>query len=449
MDTLTSVSAVDHLVIVAGGKGARLVQLFPGLPKALVPIDGKPILAHQLELAASSGICAVTILAGHLSEKIIEFVGDGAAFGLKVRVLVEREPLGSAGALIQNLGVLPDDFFVLYGDVMAAVDLSRMAQFHLDSDSDFTCLVHPNDHPLDSDLVEVDDHSLVTAIHTYPHPQDGDFANLVNAALYVVRREALRPWWGQIKSLDFTKDVMSGLLTAGAKVFAYRSTEYARDMGTPKRLEQVDADWRAGKIALTQSGRGRPAVFLDRDGTLNIEKGHLRRPQDLELFPGVGEALAALRHAGFTLVVLTNQPVIARGEATERDVAAIHRRLEWELGKLGVYLDGIYVCPHHPNPGFPGERADLKIACDCRKPATGLVERACRELSIDASRSWMIGDQTRDVEMARRAGLRSILLQTGAAGLDGRFQCNADHVVPDLKRAAELVLADSNRAHIT
>jgi D,D-heptose 1,7-bisphosphate phosphatase len=435
--------AVDHLVIVAGGKGARLAELFPGRPKALVPIGGKPVLAHQLELAASCGIRTVTILAGHLSEKIIEFVGDGAAFGLKARVLVEAEPLGSAGALVQNLDALPEHFFVLYGDVMAAIDLSPMAQFHLDSFADFTCLVHPNDHPLDSDLVEVDDHDRVTAIHAYPHPPDEDFANLVNAALYVVRREALRPWSGQSKSLDFTKDVMSGLLTAGAKVFAYRSTEYARDMGTPIRLKQVEADWRAGKIALTKSGRSHPAVFLDRDGTLNIDKGHLRRPQDLELFPGVGEALTALRHAGFSLVVLTNQPVIARGEATESDVAAIHRHLEWELGKLGAYLDGIYVCPHHPDSGFAGERADLKIACDCRKPATGLVERACRELVIDASRSWMIGDQTRDVEMARRAGLRSILLQTGAAGLDGRFQCHADHVVPDLKRAAELVLADS------
>src|SRR5262249_8318179 len=109
-------------------------------------------------------------------------------------------------------------------------------------------------------------------------------------------------------------------------------------------------------------------------------------------------------------------------------------------------LDGIYVCPHHPDAGFAGERSDLKIACDCRKPAIGLVERACRDLSIDASKSWMIGDQTRDVEMARRAGLRSVLLQTGSAGHDGYFECNADHVVPDLRRAAELVLADS-RVH--
>jgi D,D-heptose 1,7-bisphosphate phosphatase len=357
--------------------------------------------------------------------------------------------LGSAGALIQNLNALSEHFFVFYGDVMAAVDLPKMARFHLDNDADFTCLVHPNDHPLDSDLLEVDEDGRVTAIHAYPHPPYRDFANLVNAALYVVRREALRPWWShQGKSLDFTQEVFSGLLANGAKVFAYRSTEYARDMGTPKRLNQVEADWQAGKIKFAQSQHGRRAVFFDRDGTLNVEKGNLRSPQDMELLPGVSDALIALRRAGFSLVVLTNQPVVARGEATEEDLAAIHRRLEWELGKAGAYLDGIYVCLHHPDSGFPGERADLKVKCDCRKPATGLVDRACRELSIDASQSWMIGDQTRDVEMARRAGLRSILVQTGAAGRDGRFQCDADHIAPDLKSAAELVLAGS-RGHIT
>jgi D,D-heptose 1,7-bisphosphate phosphatase len=434
-------STVDHMVIVAGGKGARLAQLFPGLPKTLVPVGGKPVLAHQLELAAGCGIHHVTILAGHLSDSIAAFVGDGSGFAVKVRILVESEPLGSAGALIQNLDALPDNFFVLYGDVMTAVDLQRMARFHLDRDADFTCLAHPNNHPLDSDLLEVDDDGRLTAIHAYPHPANRDFANLVNAALYVARRDALRPWSAQTSGLDFTKDVISGLMARGGRVFAYKSTEYARDMGTPTRLQQVDADWRAGKIDLMRPGRARPAVFLDRDGTLNIERGGVRRPEELELFPGVAEALIALRHAGFSLVVLTNQPVIARGETSERDLAAVHRRLEWELGKAGAYLDGIYVCPHHPDAGFPGERAELKIRCDCRKPSTGLLERACRDLSIDISKSWMIGDQTRDIELARRAGLRSVLLQTGAAGRDGRFQCAADHVAPDLRRAADYVLA--------
>jgi D,D-heptose 1,7-bisphosphate phosphatase len=190
-----------------------------------------------------------------------------------------------------------------------------------------------------------------------------------------------------------------------------------------------------------ESKGGRPAVFLDRDGTLNVEKGGVRRPQELELIPGVAEALIALRQAGFCLVVVTNQSVIARGQASERDLAAIHSRLERELGRSGAHLDGIYVCPHHPDRGFPGERVDLKIACDCRKPGIGLVERARRDLNIDLSASWMIGDQTRDVEMARRAGLRSILLQTGAGGRDGQFQCAADYVAPDLAGAAEFILS--------
>jgi histidinol-phosphate phosphatase family protein len=435
-------SCIDHLVIVAGGKGQRLAGLFPGLPKALVPIGGTPVLAHQLELAATCGIGAVTILAGHLSELISDFVGDGSAFGVKAEVVVESEPLGSAGALIQHLDVLPENFFVLYGDVMAAADLPRMAQFHVESNADFTCLAHPNDHPLDSDLLEIDENGHITAIHAYPHPADRDFSNLVNAALYVLRREALRPWSGQTNSLDFIKNVMSGMLAAGANVYAYRSSDYAKDMGTPKRLDQVEADWQAGKITLSYAYRARAAVFLNHDITSNVEKSGLCRPAELELYAGVGEALIALRQAGICLVVLTNQPIGAAGEASECDIAALHRRLEWELGKTGAYVDRIYVCHHQHDPALSGTRAELKVKSDRCKPSTGLIVRACQDLSIDASKSWMVGVQTRDMELARCAGLRSILLQAGAVGHDGRSPCAADHVAPDLYRAVDYVLAD-------
>ena len=233
---------------------------------------------------------------------------------------------------------------------------------------------------------------------------------------------------------------MSGLIERGGRVLAYRSSEYIKEMGTPDRLRSVEADWQAGRFSLEELQRKRPAVFLDRDGTLNVEKDFLRAPDDLELLPGVGPALRSLRDAGFRLVVVTNQPVIARGDATEADVAAVHRRLEWELGKEGAYLDGIYFCPHHPERGFAGERAELKMSCECRKPATGLFERACRDLRIDSAGSWMVGDQTRDIEMARRAGLRSVLVQTGAAGQDGRFEARPDHVAHDLAAAAHVIL---------
>jgi histidinol-phosphate phosphatase family protein len=160
----------------------------------------------------------------------------------------------------------------------------------------------------------------------------------------------------------------------------------------------------------------------------------------------VGAALRSLRRAGFRIVIVTNQPVVSRGEASEADLAVIHRRLEWELGKSGAFVDAIYVCPHHPDRGFPGERADLKFVCDCRKPATGLVERASRELRIDIASSWMVGDRTSDIETARRAGMRSVLVQTGSAGGDGRFAATPDHIAADLAAAAEAILVATARS---
>lgn len=426
---------IEHLVIVAGGKGTRLSREAGDLPKALVTVGGKPVLQHQLEWAAGSGMRHVTIFAGHGAKAIRDFADSGLRFGLSVRVLVESSPLGTAGGVLQSLELLPDEFAVVYGDVMLAVDAQRMSAEHRARAADFTALVHPNDHPHDSDLVEADADGWVTAVHEAPHPDGACFANLVNAAFYMVRRDALRPMANGGPG-DFVKDVMSGLVASGARVLAYRSAEYIKDMGTPLRLGQVEADWQAGRIGRTAR---RPAVFLDRDGTLNAERGHLRDARDFELLPGIPQALQSLRAAGFRLVVLTNQPVIARGEASAADVAAVHRRLEWELGKGGAFVDAIYVCPHHPDSGFPGERDDLKVACDCRKPEVGLFERACRELEIDPAGSWMIGDQTRDIEMARRAGLRSILVQTGVAGQDGCFDAVPDLIAADLPAAVALM----------
>jgi D,D-heptose 1,7-bisphosphate phosphatase len=186
---------------------------------------------------------------------------------------------------------------------------------------------------------------------------------------------------------------------------------------------------------LTDEVRRYPAVFLDRDGTLNVEKGGLRKPEDLELLPGVGAALRRLREGGYRLVVLTNQSVIARGEASETDVAAIHRRLEQELAKEGAYLDGIYLCPHHPERGVPGERPELKIACECRKPGIGLLTRAAEELHLDLMRSWMVGDQPTDIQMARRAFLRCVFIVHDR----GRLY-PADFIAGDLAVAANIIL---------
>ncbi|MCB1510967.1 MAG: HAD-IIIA family hydrolase [Hyphomicrobiaceae bacterium] len=428
-----------ELVIIAGGKGTRMARVSGEVPKALIPVDGRPVLQHQLEAAARSGVRRVTIFAGFLADQIVDFVGDGRRFGLDVRVFVERAPLGTAGGLIGELDQLDEHFLVVYGDILFDIDWMDMARFHLDRQADMTLFVHSNDHPHDSDLVETDADGRVRQIHSYPHPADRDFPNLVSAACYAIRRNALAPWRGVDGPLDFTKSIMRGLIEQRARVFAYRSLDYAKDMGTPERLAHVESDLRGGRVHRAKAAP-QPAIFLDRDGTLIEERGYLADPDGVELIDGAAAALRRLRRAGYRLVVVSNQPVIARGEASEADVDAINRRMEWELGKGGAFLDGVYYCPHHPDKGFPGERAELKVACDCRKPNIGMVERACSELFVAREGSWVIGDQTRDIEMARRAGVRSVLVRTGHGGGDRSFGARPDFEAADISAAADIIL---------
>lgn len=144
----------------------------------------------------------------------------------------------------------------------------------------------------------------------------------------------------------------------------------------------------------------RPAIFLDRDGTLNFDYGWITSPSKIELLPGAGEAVRAINDAGYLAVLITNQPVIARGECTIAELDQIHEKLKALLAEAGAHLDAIYYCPHHPDLGIAGERPEYKIRCDCRKPAPGLLESASRDLKIDVERSWMIGDSERDLGAA-------------------------------------------------
>lgn len=189
----------------------------------------------------------------------------------------------------------------------------------------------------------------------------------------------------------------------------------------------------------------RPAVFVDRDGTINEDVDFLTDPGELQLFPGSAEALAALARAGFGLVVITNQSGVARGLLTEDTLAAVHAKLEAMLAEGGARVDRIAYCPHHPTEGAPPYRR----ACDCRKPAPGLLARAIADLALDPAASWVVGDSERDLEAGAALGIPGILVATGKGtaeharlAAEGRAP---ERFVPDLAAAAELILANSRR----
>ena len=187
-------------------------------------------------------------------------------------------------------------------------------------------------------------------------------------------------------------------------------------MGTPERDAGVCRDFRDGKVRAKNLSNKQRAVFLDRDGTLNKYVGFLRDIDDFELLPGVAQAVRAVNDSGFLAIVVTNQPVIARGEVTEEQLKEIHNKLETLLGLEGAYLDAIYYCPHHPHKGFEGEIPELKFDCGCRKPKTGMLERAADDFNIDLSASWMVGDSENDIKCGLNAGCKTALIGSGSFG---------------------------------
>jgi histidinol-phosphate phosphatase family protein len=428
-----------EVAILAGGTGSRLTSRTGPLPKPMVPILGSPLLEHQFALCRQHGFLRILLLVHHAHEQIRAHFGDGAAYGVSLGYALETRPRGTAGALQDALPHLRDTFLVLYGDTFIDVDLRRMWDAHLKHGADATLFVHPNDHPHDSDLVELDDRSMVTALHPYPH-RDECHDNLATAALFVMQRVGLDGMTSSDTPTDLVKDACPAMLRAGRRLYGYVSPEYIKDVGTPERLDQVEHDITAG-VPERLSGRTlRSAVFLDRDGTLNREVHHLNAPEQLELLSGAAEAVRRINRTGRLAIVVTNQPAVARGDLTPAGLERIHRKLNGMLGRHGAYLDAIFACPHHPDGGFSGEVRELKRECACRKPRTGLIDAACRDLAIDRGGSWMVGDTTSDIETGRRAGLRTILLRTGYAGQDGKYVFRPDYVVSDLEAAVAWIL---------
>jgi histidinol-phosphate phosphatase family protein len=432
-----------QLVILAGGKGTRLREVIGDLPKPLARIDGKPVLEHQIEWARREGIDRILFLTSYQSQLIAEYFGDGSKWGVEFDYVVDEKPLGTAGATCAAFDRLAEEFVLLYGDAILEVNLDRMIRYHQKFAADVTLFVHPNDHPQDSDLVELDEERRVRRIHGYPRPPGNPVRNLVNAGLCIVKRQALAPFRGR-EVCDLGKQVFPEMVDSGVRVFGYPSREYIKDMGTPARLELVSRHYREGRIAAQRSGNALPAVFLDRDGTLIRHVDQLNKPGQVQLLPGVGVAIKRINDSLFLAVVVTNQPVIARGECSLEQLDSIHAAMEWEIAKSSAHLDAIYFCPHHPDAGYPGERLDLKIDCACRKPKDGMVRQAVADLEIDLARSWIIGDSRTDIELAHNVGLRSILVLSGVTRDRSQLSVQPTMMCVDLPEAVSAILAQSS-----
>ena len=396
-------------VILAGGYGKRMGDMCLSLPKPMLNIEGKTILQRQIQALSAEGIDEFVIVAGYLHEKIVDSLGDGHCFGVKIRYYIESRPMGTGGAL-KKLGI-KEDFLLLNGDLLFKISLKPFLDFHFRKSAKITVYAHPNAHPQDSVLLQYDRGSdAIVSCGRYTAQEDA-YPNLCNSGIQVVSPEAL-DLADEKEYLNFDRDILLPNIKAG-QVYAYRNSECILDVGTPDRLQKAEAMVRSGFLEMMKCDVPHKAVFLDRDGTINQYKGFISRPEEIELIPGVAKAIQVFHALGYLVIIITNQPVVARGQCSIEMLQKIHNRLEMLLGMDGAFVDDIYYCPHHPDRGFPGEDQEYKIPCDCRKPSPGMMIKAKEKYNIDLRLSYMVGDSSVDIETAQRAGCMPVYLRCG------------------------------------
>lgn len=404
------------VVLMAGGRGTRISKLFPDIPKPLIPIQGIPVLEREIISLRDQGFTDIILTIGYMAEKIQEYFGNGDKWRVNIEYFVEDKPLGNAGALF--FLDLKEDFLLLNADAVFDVDFNRMVAFHKAHGGLVTLFTHPNSHPYDSGLIIAGEDGKVEKWLAKDDERPEFYKNRVNAGLHVISPKALE--LSGIKKedvedgrkVDLDRQILKPLCGTGT-MFCYDSPEYVKDMGTPERFHQVEEDFKKGVVQAKNLANKQKAIFLDRDGTINKYVGFLRKEEEFELLPGVAEAVKKINESGYLAIVVTNQPVIARGEVTFEGLETIHNKMETLLGKEGAYLDGIYFCPHHPHSGYEGEVKELKIECDCRKPKPGMLLKAAADLNIDLEKSWMIGDSDSDVAAGNEAGCKTIKIEEG------------------------------------
>ena len=448
-------------VIMAGGKGTRISTMFPDIPKPLIPIkniDGveKPVLEWEIRSLVAQGFDDIILTVSYMHEKIQNYFGDGESVGAKIEYFVEDTPLGNAGALFKMRSALGSEpFLLLNADAVFDIDFKRFVRWHHDHTEALVSLfTHPNSHPYDSGLIIAEEDSSVSSWLTKEDARPEWYKNRVNAGLHVIdpvvldmtiQRTGMNPesigtedsQTGKFIKVDLDRQILKPLCGTH-KMFCYDSPEYVKDMGTPERYEQVCRDYSAGVVEAKNLKHPQKAIFLDRDGTINKYVGFLRNIEEFELIDGVTEAIKKINESGYLCIVVTNQPVIARGEVSREQLKQIHNKMETLLGKEGAYIDGLYYCPHHPDKGFEGEVVELKFDCDCRKPKPGMLLKAAQDFNIDLSKSWMIGDGDNDVKAGVAAGCHTVKLEQS---LDDAVE----DAIDGLDFTADLLLAAIDR----
>jgi len=377
---------IREAVVLSGGLGTRLRPLTLDTPKPLLPVGGRAFLDYLLWNLARHGIRRVHLTTGYLAHKVEQHCREHRPAGMEVRCAPEETPLGTGGGLKRLLPELADQVLVLNGDSLFDVNYLGLAALLRAGDADAALALRTVPDVSRYGSITLEGQRVASFAEKPPTPRPG----LVNGGVYAMRTEVLHRLPAGPCSLE--QDLFPGLARDG-RLLGLPGDGFFIDIGLPETYAQAQES--------VPAWRRKPALFLDRDGVLNRDRGYVHRPEDVEWLPGAVETVRRFNDLGYLVMVVTNQAGIARGYYSE---AAFHAFMDWmgeSLAEHGGHLDAVYHCPHHPTEG----QGPYRRECDCRKPNPGMLLRAMAEWEVDRAGSFLVGDKPSDVEAARRAGI--------------------------------------------
>ena len=384
---------IKQAVILAGGLGTRMKPFTDTNPKPMYPVKGKPFLEYLIEQVRDFGIRDIVLLLGYLPEKIQEYFGDGAGWGVKIHYDVTPVEWETGSRLRHAVPLIEDRFLFLYCDNYCPIDYSRLLVMHENSGARLTFTAYANrDGYTKSNLKIAPDGQVL--VYDKKRQTEGlqgvdiGYAIVEKAVLSLIPEENCN-----FEAMVYPQLVAEGKLTAMVTEHRYYS------IGSWQRIELTKRFFSPRKF-----------IFLDRDGTLNTRPPracYVEKPEDFHWLEGAIEAVRLLKEAGYSILLVSNQPGIARGNLTEESLLAIHRKMQADLSNQGTSIDRIYYCPHNWDEG-----------CFCRKPKPGMFFQAQKEWDLKLTDCYMLGDDERDMEAGQAAGCHTLLIDEKHSLLD-------------------------------
>jgi histidinol-phosphate phosphatase family protein len=395
------------------------------IPKCLIDINGKPLIQHQLEFFRKHGYRDIIFCIAHLADKVKAYFKNGSSFNMNISYVQETEELmGTAGSvkLVENLMGNDEDFIVYYGDNLTSMDFKKFLAFHKNKNALATICMRPlPDGYKSTSVITLDINSKIQVFLEKPPMEEiekyKDQKRYINSGIYAFKKDIFR-LIPENKKYDFAKEVFPYITQNNLGMYGYVTNEFFKEIGRVEKYNQFLEDFKDRRDFLfNPENRGkRKAIFMDRDGVINVNASRLSNPDNLVLLPNVAEAIRKINSSGYLAIIATNQPDVSKGYYTFDDLNKVHERMLELIAEKGAHIDDIYICPHHPEKGFPGEVPELKIDCDCRKPKPGLLSKAIKEYGINPEKSWMMGDSSTDIIAGQRAGVSTILIEGLGSG---------------------------------